>query len=187
MLSIGEILTLYEHKGAARYGGEAVSQLDHALQCAALAENEGAAPELVAAALLHDIGHLVSRAPHDLDSHADDFHQLIAISVLRRTFSDAVLHPIRLHVDAKRYLCAVEPGYRQALSPASQHSLGLQGGALNADEVRRFLDQAEANDAVRLRRWDDRAKVAGLATPPLADFERALRIAAGRARPHVAG
>lgn len=170
MRSVEEIVQLYQRKGAAQYGSEAVSQLEHALQCATLATDEGAAPALVAAALLHDIGHLISARPHDIDEDLDDMHHVIAMSVLKRTFSDSVLRPIGLHVDAKRYLCFVEPGYRQTLSPASQHSLDLQGGVFGEEEARRFIEQPGARDAVRLRRWDDRAKVPRLSTPSLAHY-----------------
>jgi phosphonate degradation associated HDIG domain protein len=161
-LGISEILELYEVRGARLYGSEAVSQLEHALQCAALAMAEKARPELIAAALLHDLGHLVAEVPHRIGCSADDLHQYLAIPLLRGTFPEAVLEPVRLHVDAKRFLCYADRGYRDRLSPASRHSLELQGGPFRAVEAERFLAQPYALDALRLRRWDDRAKVAGL-------------------------
>ena len=119
----------------------------------------------MAAALLHDLGHLL--APGGDTAEQDDLHQYIAIPFLRGLLPDAVLEPIRLHVDAKRYLCTMEPGYWETLSPASQHSLVLQGGAFTAQEAVEFADQPFAHEAIRLRRYDDHAKVPGLATPPL--------------------
>jgi phosphonate degradation associated HDIG domain protein len=173
-LSIVEVQRLFESRGAAQYGSEAVSQLEHALQCAALAQEAGATQELVAASFLHDLGHLVARAPHENGRDADDIHQYLAIPFLRGLFPEAVLEPMRLHVDAKRYLCREEPGYWDALSPASKHSLELQGGAFSSAEAARFLRSPYARDAVALRRWDDLAKVPGRATPPIAHVARTL-------------
>lgn len=113
----------------------------------------------------HDLGHLL--APGGDTAEQDDLHQYMAIPFLRGLLPDAVLEPIRLHVDAKRYLCTMEPGYWETLSPASQHSLVLQGGAFTAQEAVLFAAQPFAHEAIRLRRYDDHAKVPGLATPPL--------------------
>ena len=166
-MTVEEILELLHSRGAAQYGGEVVSQLEHALQCAALAENSGATRDLVAACFLHDLGHL-------LDKHSEA-HQRVAATFLRGTFPDTVLEPIRLHVDAKRSLCFAEPGYREALSPASKHSLELQGGPFDALAAEAFLVRPYVNDAIALRRWDDLAKVLGMATPGLAHFAPLLR------------
>ena len=174
-LNVDEILELYETRGARQYGSEAVSQTEHGLQCAMLAAEGGASAELIAAAFLHDFGHLIAELPHVLDRETDDVHQYLAIPFLRGTFSDAVLDPIRLHVDAKRYLCKIERGYWEALSPASRHSLELQGGSFDAIAADRFLARPFAWDAIRLRRWDDGAKIAGRVTPSLRDFESVLR------------
>jgi phosphonate degradation associated HDIG domain protein len=173
-LSIPEIVQLYATRGAAQYGSEAVSQLEHALQCAALAQGAQAAPELVAASLLHDLGHLLADAPHDNASDVDDVHQFLAIPFLRGVFPPAVLEPIRLHVDAKRFLCRATPAYRDTLSPASKHSLELQGGVYTVQEAQRFLERPFARDAVALRRWDDLAKKPGAVTPPLEAFARVM-------------
>jgi phosphonate degradation associated HDIG domain protein len=167
---IDEIIKLYETRGAAMYGGEAVSQLGHALQCAALAAEAGAADALLAACLLHDIGHLVAPPPRHGGSEIDDVHQYLAVPYLRRTFPNSVLEPVRLHVDAKRYLCYAEGAYWEGLSTASKRSLELQGGKLNIVTAERFLSHPYCWDAVRLRRWDDLAKVPGKATPGLSDF-----------------
>ncbi len=177
-LGVAEIVELYGRKGAAQYGDEAVSQLEHALQCASLAEQAGAAPELVAASLLHDLGHLLADRPHVLDRDVDDVHQYLVLRVLHGAFPAAVLGPIGLHVDAKRYLCRAEPGYWDSLSAASKHSLELQGGVLDDAAARRFIGRSHAAEAVRLRRWDDAAKVPGRATPGLAHFAPLLRATA---------
>jgi len=174
-LSVDDILRLYETRGARMYGSEPVSQTEHALQCAMLASEGGASAELIAASLLHDVGHLIADLPHALERESDDVHQYLPIPFLREIFADAVLEPIRLHVDAKRYLCRAESGYWDALSPASRHSLELQGGRFDTLAADRFLSRPFAWDAIRLRRWDDLAKIAGRATPGLRDFETVLR------------
>jgi phosphonate degradation associated HDIG domain protein len=166
LAEIAEILTAH---GSARYGRESVSQLEHALQCAQLAESDGADGALVAAALLHDLGHLISPYAEE-DRGVDDVHQFLAIPVLRGVVPEATIEPIRLHVEAKRYLCFAEPGYWGSLSEASKASLELQGGPFGHDGAERFLALPFAADAIRLRRWDDRAKTPGLATPPLAHY-----------------
>lgn len=172
-LSIPQIVRLYRTEGAARYGMEAVSQEQHALQCALLAEEAGAAPELVAACLLHDLGHLLHAAVEG-EAQRDELHEYRAIPFLRGEFPDAVLEPMRLHVAAKRFLCAVDPQYALDLSPASQRSLALQGGPFSDAEVLRFLAEPHAMQAVALRRWDDLAKSPTRATPGWDHFSRVL-------------
>jgi phosphonate degradation associated HDIG domain protein len=173
-LTVDQIVELYRRRGARRYGGEAVSQLEHALQCAALAMQEDAPPALVAAALLHDFGHLVAELPPGAAGELEDAHEYLAIPFLRGTFPASVIEPIRLHVGAKRFLCRVERDYAQTLSPASRRSLALQGGIFNDIEAERFLARPWAWDALRLRRWDDRAKVPGMRTPSLPDLAGVL-------------
>lgn len=178
-MSDEELLTtisrLLSDRGRARYGAEAVSQLQHALQCATLAEGEDAPPQLVAAALLHDIGHLVAddedAAPRGIDMQHED----VAARWLARRFQVGVVEPVRLHVPAKRYLCAVEPGYFESLSFASVRSLALQGGTFESDAAQSFIAQPHAQEAVRLRRWDDLAKDPEAVTPPLEHFLSYLR------------
>ena len=139
---MNRIAHLYEHAGRKPYDGgrrESVTALEHALQCAQLAEWAGADGPLVAAALLHDVGDLVAPAA-DTDA-ADNRHELRALEVLRGAFGPEVLDPIRLHVAAKRYLVATEPGYSATLSPASVLSLSLQGGPMSDAEQRRFHDR----------------------------------------------
>ncbi|MBD1996640.1 phosphohydrolase [Leptolyngbya sp. FACHB-541] len=165
------ILEILITKGNSQYGREAVSQLEHALQCATLAENDDRTPDLIAACLLHDLGHLL----HDLgenvaDRGLDDRHEYRAMPLLQTLFKPSVTEPIRLHVDAKRYLCAVGSTYWESLSPASKRSLKLQGGIFSAEAAASFIAQPYAKDAVQLRIWDDRAKVANLSTPDLEHF-----------------
>ena len=174
-LTIPQIVELLGSRATTWYGQEAVSQLEHALQCANLAERANEAPETVVAALLHDLGHMLSAertpvADQDALPAKDDLHQFVALPFLRSLFPDAVLEPIKLHVDAKRYLCAVDAGYWADLSPASKHSLELQGGRYDDAQVRGFEDLTFYAEAVRLRRYDDLAKVPGQVTPPLSHY-----------------
>ncbi len=162
-----DIEALFLCHGEAVYDGsrrEPVTALQHALQCAQLAEWAQADDTLVAAALLHDIGHFI--AAED-DEQVDDRHEMVALPYLASRFGPAVLEPIRLHVAAKRYLVATDPAYLGGLSSASVHSLGLQGGAMTADEVAAFEATPFAMDAAQLRRWDDLAKQPGQLTPSL--------------------
>jgi len=170
-LTLADIEQLFANRGGERYSGEPVTQLEHALQCALLAENDGADDTLVTAALLHDLGHLLHElGPSPTINGIDDVHQYRALPFLRGLFGDAVILPIKLHVDAKRYLCAMRAGYFAALSDDSKRSLGLQGGIYNEGQAEAFISQRGAPEAVRLRVWDDLAKRAGLATPPLSHF-----------------
>ena len=176
MPQVDDVLGLLEACGGSQYGGERVTQLEHALQCAALAEQEHAAPELISAALLHDIGHLLHDLTDDAPDHGiDDRHETAGYQYLRGLFPDAVTEPIRLHVPAKRYLCAVDEDYRRQLSQPSLVSLKLQGGPMTRDEVSRFRENPFLDDAVRLRRWDDLAKDPSVATPPLSHYARYVR------------
>lgn len=168
-----DIQSLYETYGASLYDGEAVTQLEHALQAAYLAESEGASDTLIAAALLHDLGHLLEARNRDRDNafpDVDHRHQLAAIPFLQHGFPDAVIDPVKMHVDAKRCLCAIDADYFSTLSPASVHSLGLQGGIFSQAQVAAFEQRPHARDALRLRRWDDLAKVPGRLTPELTHF-----------------
>jgi phosphonate degradation associated HDIG domain protein len=173
---VEEIILLYQNKGGRAYEGEGVTQLEHALQSAQLAEQAGASPELICAALLHDIGHLLNdRGETPTLRGVDDLHQYVALPFLRQGFPEAVLGPIRLHVDAKRYLCATRPEYYSQLSEDSKRSLELQGGVFSPADAERFIRQPYAADAVAVRLWDDAAKVSAAPTPDLLHFEPALR------------
>jgi phosphonate degradation associated HDIG domain protein len=179
LFSIDDIQTLLRQRGHEQYSGEPVTQLQHALQTAAQAEAEGADDALTTAALLHDLGHLVQDLGETPTLRGvDDLHQFIALPFLRGLFPDRVLDAVQLHVDAKRWLCATRPAYAAALSADSQRSLVLQGGVFSAEQATAFIARPGAQDAVRLRLWDDLAKSADAQTPPLAHFiERARRIA----------
>ncbi|MDH0865681.1 phosphohydrolase [Mitsuaria sp. GD03876] len=166
---IAKIEAVFQRRGHLQYGDERrepVTALEHALQCAQLAEWAHAEHSLVAAALLHDIGQLMDGSPSDPLS--DDQHELHALPLLRAGgLGPDVLEPIRLHVAAKRYLVSTDPAYGPALSDASRHSLALQGGAMNAEERLLFMSHPHASAALQLRRWDDLAKRPGMRTPPL--------------------
>jgi gamma-butyrobetaine dioxygenase len=169
---IARVLELLDKHGGGLYGGEAVTQREHALQAALAAERADADPALIAAALLHDIGHLLPESHvGDGDKDFDLRHEAAGAAWLAEHFPPEVVEPIRLHVAAKRYLCFTEPGYWEGLSPASRASLRVQGGPFTADEARAFLAQPHAAAAVELRRWDEAAKVPGLPTPRL-DYYR---------------
>ena len=167
-----KIEALFERRGASRYAGlrrESVSALEHALQCAQLAEWAHADISLVAAALLHDLGQLLDGAAED--DLRNDEHETRALTLLASGgFGPAVLEPIRLHVQAKRFLVASDERYEQGLSLASRHSLALQGGRMNAEERLLFLARPYASQALQLRRWDDLAKHPAKRTPPLAYY-----------------
>ena len=165
------VAALLEGKGRAAYYGEAVTQAEHALQAAHFARRAGAQDALVLAALLHDIGHLVVEVPDDIaDWTTDARHEETGAQWLARHFGPEVCEPVRLHVAAKRYLCATDPAYRARLSVASVHTLALQGGPMDADGCARFEASPWHRDAVRLRFFDETAKVAGLATEPFAAY-----------------
>jgi phosphonate degradation associated HDIG domain protein len=170
-LSLDDIRNLFDQFGDLSYSGEPVTQLEHALQCGALAEAEGADEALVRAAFLHDVGHLLNkRSTAPAAAGADDLHQYYGLPFLRPVMPDAVIEPIRLHVDAKRCLCAIDEAYFAQLSPGSIRSLQRQGGVFSTAEAQAFLQKPVADDAVRLRRWDDRAKVVGRATLRIEHF-----------------
>lgn len=166
MLTLPIIQDLFARHGAAYYGGEAISQTEHALQCAQLAEQAGESEAVIVAALLHDIGHLMLAESITTDMR----HQDVAAEALAPLFGDAITAPVRLHVAAKRYLGVIEPAYLDTLSPASVQSLALQGGVFTPAQADAFAAQPHAQAAVRLRRYDDQAKVVGLSTPPLEHY-----------------
>jgi phosphonate degradation associated HDIG domain protein len=179
--TIDDLRMLFFTRGAEQYDGEPVTHLEHALQAAHLAEQADASDELVTACLLHDIGHLLTRRQGTPTLEGiDDTHQRIGAMYLRGLFGPLVVESIRLHVEAKRYLCAVDPSYHARLSEDSRRSLRLQGGVFSEEQAQTFILQATARQAVSVRVWDDLAKQPGLRTPSLEHFlERAARCAIG--------
>jgi phosphonate degradation associated HDIG domain protein len=174
------IADIFERRGAESYLGEAVTMSQHMLQAALLAEREGAGDELIAAALLHDIGHYTSEfGPYSPDDTRDNLHDAAGARVLEPFFPPLVTQAVRLHVAAKRYLCAVDPAYWDALSTASKHTLQLQGGPMDAVEVAAFQAQPFHSEAVRVRRWDDAGKDPTVTTPGFAHYVPVLRRVVG--------
>jgi len=171
MSVVDEIFDLFSQRGEEAYFGEPVSQLEHALQTASQAEQANAPDSLIIAALLHDIGHLLHKLPEDIaDQGIDAKHERIGSGWLAKHFSPAVSEPVKLHVTAKRYLCAVDAEYQARLSPASIQSLVLQGGVMDTKAVHHFEQNKFYRDAVALRRWDDEAKIIGLTVSPLEHY-----------------
>jgi phosphonate degradation associated HDIG domain protein len=165
------LFDLLRERGGNAYFGEAVSETEHMLQTAALAERHSAPPTLITAALLHDIGHLLhGRGEGIAGQGVDARHEEVGADWLQTHFGPEVTEPVRLHVAAKRYLCHAEPGYFAGLSEASRRSLMLQGGPMEAAEAGAFVTTPYGERALSLRRWDDAAKVQGAATPPLEHF-----------------
>jgi [1-hydroxy-2-(trimethylamino)ethyl]phosphonate dioxygenase len=166
-----ELAALIEGKGHRRYGLADINQRAHALQAALLAEQAGYGAALITAALLHDIGHML----HGLGDNPaaggiDDRHETVGYAYLAAWFGPEVTEPVRLHVAAKRYLCAAEPDYFARLSPDSVRSLSLQDGPMSPEEMAAFRVQPHAEAAVQLRRFDESAKVRNLPTPPVEHF-----------------
>jgi phosphonate degradation associated HDIG domain protein len=171
MTLAADILTLYASQGTQAYFGERVSMAEHGLQAAHFARAEAAPEALVVAALLHDIGHLLEHVPESIEEWTHDArHEEIGARWLAQHFNAAVCEPVRLHVPAKRYLCATDAAYFARLSDASVHTLKLQGGPMSAHEVAHFETQRFWREALRVRHWDDQGKVAGLKTLALSDY-----------------
>ena len=168
--AIKTLVNLFERADAADYVGEPVSQAGHALQAAALASASGDV-ELLLAALLHDVGHLCFADAEQMDNVGTLEHEMLGADFLTALgFSRRVTSLVAGHVDAKRYLCAVEPDYFDALSPASVRSLELQGGLMLAEELEAFENGPDFSAAVALRRWDEGAKISGAHTPDFAYY-----------------
>ena len=168
---LDRLSTLYRNRGAIQYGGEAVTQLEHALQAATLAESEGASPSWIIAALLHDVGHLLEIGSTDIDKPLYNArHENLAVPFLSSCFGDDVIDPIHYHVAAKRYLCTTDPDYLAILSPVSVSSLHVQGGIMSPTEVLAFQSLVRFDAILAVRRWDDAAKIPGYTTPPFEYF-----------------
>ena len=168
--SLDDVLATYREHGHRHYG-EDVTELQHALQCATFAREAGEPPVIVAAALLHDYGHLCHPLGEDIaEQGVDARHEDIGYHRLRGLFADEIVAAGRLHVAAKRYLCWKEPEYLAGLSDASLRSLQLQGGPMKRDEAEAFEREPHFELAVRVRRYDDMGKVPDMVTPDLESF-----------------
>jgi len=179
---VARMREMFEGEGLRDYLGEDVSMAQHMLQAAALARAAGAADHLVVAALLHDIGHFTGVVSgRELMAGKENHHDDAGADWLARWFGPEVTEPVRLHVAAKRYLCAVDPGYIGALSEASLYTLTLQGGPMPDAETKAFVGSPYFSDAVALRRWDDMAKDAEASTPAFDDFAAAVSAVAATA------
>jgi phosphonate degradation associated HDIG domain protein len=175
MSFIDRLEELFLRRGAEAYLGEPVTISQHMLQCAALAQREDASEPLVAAALLHDIGHLAGPGgEYRPDDTEDRYHDEGGASVLEGHFPTLVVEAVRLHVAAKRYLCATDASYYDRLSTASKHSLALQGGPLDVAGITEFEALPFHREAVQVRLWDDGGKVVGLSIPSFADLRPLL-------------
>jgi [1-hydroxy-2-(trimethylamino)ethyl]phosphonate dioxygenase len=183
MTTSEQIAAIYAQSGAAAYFGEAVSMTEHGLQAAYFAQAAAAPDPLVIAALLHDVGHLIESVPDDLaDWKTDARHEVAGSCWLAAHFGAAVCEPVRLHVPAKRYLCATDPAYFSRLSAASVLTLKLQGGPMSAAEIAAFEAEPYHQQAILVRHWDDAGKIAGLRTPDFSHYSDLIdRLAAASA------
>jgi phosphonate degradation associated HDIG domain protein len=170
MAKADTILELLARGSYDLYSGERVSQLEHALQCAHFAQQAGAGDALVVATLVHDVGHILADGEHAAERGIDAKHEQSGADFLARHFGPEISEPVRLHVAAKRYLCATDPSYFDRLSAASVRSLALQGGPMSAHEVDEFETNPFAQAAVRLRQWDEQGKIVGMTTPGLEHY-----------------
>lgn len=179
------IADIFERRGAESYLGEAVTMSEHMLQSAALAEAADAEEPLIAAALLHDIGHYTNEFGEDyIDRGIDNRHDEAGARVLAGFFPPVVIACVRLHVAAKRYLCATDATYFDKLSPASVATLKLQGGPMTSGEIAAFRRDPYYHEAVRVRLWDEEGKVPGMKTPPFSYYAPLLQRVVDR---HMSG
>jgi [1-hydroxy-2-(trimethylamino)ethyl]phosphonate dioxygenase len=182
------IVDIFDRRGADSYLGEAVTMSQHMLQAALLAEESGAGDDMIAAALLHDIGHYTNEFPEDaLEKGIDNRHDTAGAAVLAQFFPESVTACVRHHVQAKRYLCATDPDYFNQLTPASVHSLDLQGGPMNEQEIEEFRALPHLDAIIQIRKWDDGGKIEAKPTPPIAHYTPMLQrvvdaFAAGKVR-----
>lgn len=165
------IVSLFNEMGDKSYLGEGISQAEHGLQCAVVADQFESKDALIAAALLHDIGHFLHDFDEDCADHGiDSQHENVGADWLAKYFPASVSEPVRMHVDAKRYLCATQPNYADMLSSASVHSLKLQGGPMSKGEVKHFQTSPHLEDALNLRRYEEAGKSKGVKTPPIEHY-----------------
>lgn len=168
---VGFLADIFERRGGEEYLGEPVTMAEHMLQGAHLAEQNGESETIITAALLHDIGHFTSEfGMFSMDDAHDRYHEEAGASVLAGFFPSVVTDCVRCHVAAKRYLCAVDPGYFSKLSDASVHSLNLQGGPMDAREVEAFERKPNLEDIVKVRHFDDAGKLPDMAMPDFSHY-----------------
>ncbi len=178
---IDRLFEMFEDNGDACYLGEDVTMAEHMLQGATIAEKNDQPEEIIAGALLHDIGHFTSEfGTFSMDDTEDKFHEEAGARVLQQFFPPVIIDCVRHHVAAKRYLCATKPEYYNRLSEASVHSLQLQGGPMKADEVRAFEENPNLKQIIQVRYLDDSGKRAGMATPPFSHFAPLLQRIVGQ-------
>ncbi|MEE2753521.1 MAG: HD domain-containing protein [Candidatus Latescibacterota bacterium] len=176
MTVIDQIIDTFLRNGNALYdGGEVVTLSQHALQAAHFAEQEGKPALLVAAALLHDYGHVMDESEDTVDRNADGRHELLGSKFLEQHFVPEVTEPVKLHVAAKRYLCATEDEYFAKLSPVSVRSLELQGGPFSPKQAKAFEQKSHYAEAVQVRRYDEQAKAPDLVTSDFKHFLECLK------------
>lgn len=183
---VAELTRIFEQRGAEAYLGEAVTMAEHMLQAASLAERNGETEIVVAAALLHDIGHFVGpNGSFSMTDTQDRYHHSSGAALLEGLFPAALVDCVRHHVTAKRYLCATNPAYYEHLSEASKHSLSLQGGPMSAAEVVDFARKPNLEAILQVRYLDDAGKRAGAETRPFSHFIPLLeRLAEQREAPN---
>ena len=173
---VGFLDDIFSRRGGEAYLGEGVTMAEHMLQAAFQAEQQGAKDVLVAAALLHDVGHFTSElGTFSMDDGSDRCHEVAGAKVLSRLFPTVVTECVERHVEAKRYLCATDPKYFGQLSKASVHSLNLQGGPMGKAEIANFGARPYLQEVLRVRRWDDEGKVVGATTPPFGHYVSLLQ------------
>ena len=178
------IADIFQRRGTDSYLGESVTMSQHMLQGALQAENNGANDEIIAAALLHDIGHYTSEFPADMVGVGqDNYHEEAGARLLAPFFSQRIVSCVRYHVPAKRYLCVIDQTYYDDLSDASKHTLSLQGGLMSAEEMQEFAATPYLEDILQVRRWDDLAKDPLQKTPPFSYYQPILKrlVGAGNA------
>ena len=173
---IATIVEIFASHGDEEYLGEPVTMSEHMLQAAHFAAEAGGDEDAIIAALVHDIGHFTSEhGAFSMEDTSDKYHEDAGAEVLAGVFPEIVVDAVKHHVAAKRYLCAVDRAYHDSLSPASVHSLMLQGGPMSKAEQAAFEENPHLDQILLVRRCDDKGKVPGLAVPPLAHYLPMMR------------
>lgn len=175
--AISDIFTLYEKHGADDYIGEAISQIEHACQCAQLAEKDAEDEEVVLAAFFHDLGHICPEYGNDVSmgGYGHQQHEKLGADFLReRGFSEKIVRLVESHVQAKRYLCT-KPEYYRKLSDASRETLKFQGGPMKAEEINAFENNPLFHLSIKLRAWDEAAKEENVPLPDLNIYREMAR------------